>query len=223
MCEKTPSSPRPRIGISANWLPPVAERRLYPNKPLQYAEHGLIDWVWREGGLPVVLPVVEGPEVAAFAESCDGLLLSGGEDVSPQEYGELPRRPEWAGNPARDRFERALFESFAQRGRPVLGVCRGLQLVNVALGGSLHQDLLEDGVVAAAHRDQATYCRLRHRVRLFRGGLLHALYGLEEAWVNTVHHQGIRGLGAELEVLAESADGLVEAVRHRTWPWVVAV
>jgi putative glutamine amidotransferase len=201
----------------------VPGRRFYPNKALQYAEQGLIQWVWREGGLPLVLPVVEGAEASAFAEVCDGLLLSGGEDVSPEQYGEAPRRPEWAGNPQRDRFERELFEAFAARTRPILGVCRGLQLLNVAQGGSLYQDLLDDGVVSSAHRDQEVYCRLRHRVRLRRPGLLHTLYGVEEAWVNTVHHQGIRELGRDLEVLAESGDGLVEAVRHTRWPFVVGV
>lgn len=204
-------------------MAPVEDRRLYQGKALQYAESALIEWVWREGGLPVVLPVVEGPEVAEFAEALDGLLLSGGEDVSPTWFGEAPRRPEWAGNLARDRFEMALLEAFAARGRPVLGVCRGCQLLNVALGGALYQDLVEDGVVEAPHRDQAAYCRLRHPIRLRRPGFLAALYGVERAQVNTVHHQGVRELGRGLQVLAESHDGLIEAIGSRSDPWMVGV
>jgi putative glutamine amidotransferase len=220
---QSPARDRPRIGVSANVMAPRYDRRFYVGKALQYAEEGMLDWIWREGGLPLVLPVVGDTDVAGFVEHLDGLLLSGGEDVSPELYDQRVRRPEWAGNPRRDRFELALFEAFAARDRPILGVCRGHQVLNVALGGTLHQDLVEDGRVTDPHRDPVRYCRLRHDVRLRRPGYLFDLYGVEGAAVNTVHHQAVDVLGDDLEVLAESHDGLVEAVRHRSLRWAVGV
>ena len=144
---------RPWIAVSANLLARDPERDLYKGKQLQYAETEMLQWIWRHGGQPVVVPLLSDPAYERdLAQKFHGLILTGGADVSPRMYGEEPRRPEWAGQPERDEHEIRLLEAFLDHRRPVWGICRGHQLLNVAFGGTLHQDLEEDGVVDETHR-----------------------------------------------------------------------
>ena len=144
---------------------------------------------------------------AAYAGVLDGLILQGGADISPLAYGGQPRKPEWAGDPMRDRHEIDLVRAFSQAGKPVLGICRGAQLINVALGGTLHQDV-------PLHRSDE-YDRHAHEVRLEPGSGLARLYGeTGPRRVVSIHHQAIDRLGRGLTVEAHSEpDGLVEAIR----------
>ena len=136
-----------RVGLSCSLLPPTPDRSLFKGKTLVYVERGMADWVAREGAVPVILaaPGFEsadlGAWVSASLDAVDALVLTGGTDVSPTSYGEEPLDPAWAGQPERDAFEIALLREAMQRAMPVLGVCRGIQLLNVALGGTLYQDL----------------------------------------------------------------------------------
>jgi len=205
-------------------MAPIWDRRFYIGKALQYAEAGMLEWIWQFGGVPAMLPVLNPPARAAeVARHYEGLVLSGGVDVSPQWYGEEARRPEWAGDPERDAWEIALLEAFIAEHKPVLGICRGHQVINVAMGGSLHQDLIEDGVVDALHRDPEPYDQLRHAAHIVPGSWLHGVYGVEDVVINTVHHQAIRQLGRDLEVMARSDDGVIEAVRLTRADWVIGV
>ena len=174
--------------------------------------------------MPVVVPVLgHGKNEELVAAKLDGLVLSGGVDVSPRNYGEHPRRPEWAGEPRRDEHEIGLLKAFAARDKPVLGICRGLQLMNVAFGGSLHQDVLEDGAVEQIHRDPEQYDLLTHALHIVRPSYLYDLYQATDVLVNSVHHQAIRELAPGLEAMARSGDGLVEAIRHQEHSFVLGV
>lgn len=218
------SGNRPHIGVSANTMAPSRDRRLYVGKALQYAEAEMLEWIWERGGIPTMVPVVgTGTSEPQVADLLDGLVLTGGTDISPSWYGEEPRRPEWAGDLARDRHEINLVREFARRDKPVLGICRGHQLINVAYGGSLYQDVIEDGLVERLHRDPEPYDLLDHIVRVERGSYLSALYPDGEITVNSVHHQAIRKLAAEFEVMAYSDDGVIEAIHHRAADWIVGV
>jgi putative glutamine amidotransferase len=146
----------------------------------------------------------------------DGLVLQGGSDVCPGSYGEEPLRPEWCGDPVRDAYEIELVRACMAAGKPVLGICRGMQVLNVALGGTLWQDIVTQNPGCSTHRDWDVYDTLCHEVRLEPGSWLSAWTGVDGAGrVNSVHHQGVRTLGEGLRAEAVSVDdGIVEAVRY---------
>lgn len=222
---------RLRIGLSANYLAPDADRTFYPHSWLLYAEQHMATMLAGTGALVyvVVPPVVTAsPGTAAavvdavgmaspadVAADLDALVLTGGADVSPQTYGAEPLRPQWAGQPERDHFEISLLHAMVDAGKPVLGICRGHQVLNVAMGGTLWQDLATQAGTEIEHRSQQRYHRNLHDVDIVAGSGLAALYpGTATATVISVHHQAIRDVGDGLEVEARcTTDGIVEAVR----------
>jgi putative glutamine amidotransferase len=182
---------------------------------LHYVEDGIAQWLQSRDALLFVLPLSE--RAVDYAQTLDGLVLQGGADISPRAYGEEPQKPEWAGDETRDRYEIELVRAFAGAGKPVLGICRGAQLINVALGGTLHQDV-------PAHRSD-DYDLHAHEVRLEPGSGLARLYGeTGPRRVVSIHHQAIKLLGRGLQVEAHSEpDGLIEAVRGDGPGYVCAV
>ena len=193
-----------KIGVSPRLLHPQPEARGVFTKMLHYVEDAIAQWLQSRDALLFVLPLSE--RSREYAQALDGLVLQGGADISPLAYGEEPLRPEWAGDRLRDQFEISLVKAFAAAGKPVLGICRGAQLVNVALGGSLHQDI-------PAHRAEG-YDQHTHEVRLEPGSGLAKLYGeLGPRRVVSIHHQAIKRLAPGLKVEARADDGVVEAIR----------
>lgn len=202
-------------------------------KTLHYLEQSVAHWIMRGGAMAVMIPGVDSSSTVIredlnldhYAEALDGLVLQGGNDVSPQQYGESPLKPEWAGDPVRDRYERELIDAFIRAGKPVFGVCRGFQLLNVHLGGSLYQDICTQKPEAREHRDGSRYERHLHAVHLQAGTRLGQLYpGVQRAVVNSIHHQGIKALAPGLVVEAVSADdGIIEAFRWQGASYVAGV
>lgn len=164
--------------------------------------------VYEAGGLPVHLPLDADP--ADFIGRLDGLLMSGGSDVGPDRYDAAVGAETGPVEPERDAFELALLAAAFDAATPVLGVCRGLQVVNVAAGGTLHQHVPEH-----ARYDVPPH-ELVHDVDLLPGSQLHRLYGATTR-VNSLHHQTADSLGAGLQVTARSADG-IEGLEHRHLP-----
>jgi putative glutamine amidotransferase len=181
--------------------------------------------VERAGGIPVVIPYVEDPEtVRLLARRLDGLLLAGGEDVDPARYGESPRVGLGTVIPERDELELRLFHEMMALGKPILGICRGIQLINVALGGTLYQDLPREWSGRTAHNQKARRDHVSHAVRVKPGTRLSSLLGgREQLHCNSFHHQAIRDLGHGLMPVAWDEDGLVEGVEHTLHPFLVAV
>lgn len=176
------------------------------------------------GGLPLILSPVVGPERAPDAlEGCDGLLLSGGADISPVRYGAEPSPALGRVEPARDAFELALLEAARARRLPVLAICRGLQLVNVAAGGTLWQDLPTERPGPVRHEQAAARSERTHSVRVAPGTRTATLLGTEALRVNSMHHQAARDLGRGLTATAWAEDGLVEALEGNGDGWLVAV
>jgi putative glutamine amidotransferase len=204
----------PIIGITATLkedVDAVAERPLgrFVRADLDY-----IDGVAGAGGVPVVLPPV-GDERAAEAviHGLDGLLLSGGSDLDPGYYGEEPLPELGVTLPERDAFEMALVDLALRRGMPVFGICRGMQLLNVALGGTLYQDLPSQWAGHRLKHMQATpKWQPTHEVRLGEGSYLGEVMGRELVKVNSYHHQAVKDLADSLVVTGRSSDGVVEAV-----------
>jgi putative glutamine amidotransferase len=177
------------------------------------------------GLVPVIVPPLASPEAArSIVESCSGLLLTGGEDVDPARYSEAPHPTTGAPHPMRDLTEIALFEAARARRMPVLAICRGIQLANVALGGSLVQDIPSQRPTPVAH-DQPQDAGVRtHAVAVAAGSRLAEALGATELEVNSYHHQSVNRLASGLRVTATAPDGIIEGVESEdpTW-WMVAV
>ena len=222
---------RLKIGISACFFHADAARPIFTGKTLQYIEQSIAHWVASQGALPVMIPSPEGATsrgtlaLSDYAEWLDGLVLMGGSDVWPGSYGEEPLKVQWGGDRIRDDYETALTRAFVAAGKPVFGVCRGLQLLNVAFGGTLLQDIGTQQPQALTHRDAGLYDRNFHAVEFVAGSHLAQLYpDTPRATVNSVHHQGIKDLAPDFSVEARCPDDqMIEAVRWRGASFVAAV
>ncbi len=228
--------PHLQIGVSARiYYPagPVLDLGGVWTKTLHYLEQSVAHWLLRGGALPMMIPAVDEQSVTSredfnlrlYAEALDGLVLQGGNDVAPQSYGEQPLDPAWAGDPVRDRYEIELIKAFVAAGKPVFGICRGLQVLNVAFGGTLYQDIPTQRPDAILHINRGHYERNLHTVELRPEGRLASLYpGLRQARINSIHHQGIKDLAPDFIVEAVCPDdGIVEAVRRRGPGFLAAV
>ena len=160
------------------------------------------------GAMPVLL-CEEAPEAAA--QLFDGLVLSGGGDIDPTLFGETILNDTVNIDAIRDSFEVPLVRAFYKAGKPIFGICRGMQVMNVALGGTLYQDLPEQ--LGFMHFDM----KLRHYVNAAEGSVLHTLFG-ERFRVNSTHHQAVRELAPGLKTTAVSLDGIIEAYEHESLP-----
>ncbi len=221
---------RLKIGISACFFHPDPSRTAAPKKTLQWIEQSTAHWVMSAGALPVMIPAPAGDtfrgdvSLADYAHWLDGLVLHGGADVWPGSYGEQPLRPEWTGDRLRDAYEIALVRAFEAARKPVFGICRGLQLINVAHGGTLYQDIATQKPGARTHRDADAYDLNFHHVEVVPGTRLHQLLRVTQPRINSVHHQGIKDLAPGFLVEATSPDdGIIEAIRHTGEAWVAAV
>lgn len=155
------------------------------------------------------------------ALSCDGLLLPGGADIEPSLYGR--EREEKCGKPneLRDKNEFEIFNAFVKTGKPILGICRGFQLINVACGGTLHQDIA--GIKKCSHSDFLKRAKIVHKVTVTENTLLYRTFGKTEIGVNSLHHQAVEGVGENLTVSAVSEDGFVEGLELNNHPFCVAI
>jgi putative glutamine amidotransferase len=221
-----------RIGVSARIFHPEPGAKGLRGKTLQYLEESIAHWVMSRDVLVFMIPTVghqgmlhpSNIRLRDYAKHLDGLLLQGGADVSPQSYAEQATSHEWPGDRVRDMYELELLHEFIESGKPVLGVCRGCQLINVAFGGSLYQDIATDVPTAGAHVNEH-YDQHRHGIHFPDGSTLANMFpGRRDAIVNSIHHQAVKTLGRDLNIEAVSAsDGIIEAVRYRRAPFVMGV
>jgi gamma-glutamyl-gamma-aminobutyrate hydrolase PuuD len=222
-----------RIGLSARILHEPPPQLGFRGKTLQYLEQSVAHWLMAHGALPFMVPTIaSGAGISRasvslrdYVRELDGLVFQGGADVSPASYHESPLRPEWSGDRVRDLYEIELFWECVFQGRPVLGICRGAQLINVALGGTLHQDIATQVSGAVRHVDSAAYDSNSHEVDILPGSGLARLYGAQRrATVNSIHHQSVKALGRGLAVEAVSpADGVIEAIRWNGSSYVLGL
>lgn len=222
-----------KIGISARLLYPDPKRTFLPAKSVQYLEQSVANWVMSGDVLAFMIPemsmatphVPNTIKAKHYVDMLDGLVLQGGADMSPETYGETPINPRWAGDRIRDQYEIELFHEFVTQGKPVLGICRGHQVINVALGGTLYQDITTQCEGKLQHRHESKYDHHFHDVRILPGTWLSQLYGDPDVkHCNSIHHQAIKTLGEGLVVEALSEpDGIIEAVRWEGHCFVVGV
>lgn len=173
---------------------------------------------------PLMFPAGLDPEEAPrLVDLVDGVLVSGGDDVDPSGYG-AENTHSTKTDPEVDAFEVAVLEAARAADKPVLAICRGLQILNVALGGSLHQEVTSSGGIHELIGDDHEEMNDRRHVVTFEpGSLLSSIYETSEAKVNTLHHQGVDRLAAGLIVEGKTDDGLIEAARWDGDWWVLAV
>ncbi|MCX7027677.1 MAG: gamma-glutamyl-gamma-aminobutyrate hydrolase family protein [Spirochaetes bacterium] len=197
---------KPLIGVSTfNEKQP---RSVYCSVSVRYLQS-----VSDAGGLAVTLPVSSPGEAEAFIVRIDGLILTGGKDTDPEFYGQEPARGLRTFDSQRDEWELALFRAALERGIPVLGICRGHQLINIALGGNVYQDLLIHRPGTNLHNpEEFPVDRPFHGISIIEGSLLHKVLGETLTRVNSFHHQAVKDLGQGLTVTALAADGVVEAI-----------
>lgn len=209
-----------KIGLSARIFHPESGASGIRSKTLLVLEQSVAQWAMSRDVLLLMVPSVlqdgaltrSNIRLRNYAEYLDGLILQGGADVCPTAYGETPLRPEWKGDSVRDAYELELFHEFLEARKPVLGICRGMQLMNVALGGSLYQDLPTQYTDVGEHETSA-YDRHSHWINFTSGGKLGKWFGETPGGnVVSVHHQAVNRLGKDLVIEAQSPDGVVEAI-----------
>lgn len=203
---------KPRIGISGNQRGMVEGNETHW---LSYTPRNFVAGIRNAGGVPWILPIGEIGDAASYIAGIDKLLLTGGQDVDPRNYQELPHQKLGTIDPVRDAFELALIAEAVKQKKPILAVCRGMQLLNVALGGDLYQDLSLRSEPTLKHVQLPTsFSQTTHPVQInpesFLGKFLPETYQ-----VNSFHHQTIKTLGTGLEVIARAPDGVIEAVENQ--------
>lgn len=172
-----------------------------------------VNAVLKAGGVPLVLPCTLQPEaLATLLRQVDGLLLTGGEDFHPLLYGEEPLRQLGDVNTHRDVYDLMVLHIALQLKLPILGICRGEQLCNIGLGGTLYQDLPAQKAGVGMHRQSIPAAVGSHSITIEPDSYLHRILGREQAVVNSFHHQAVKELAPGLKVSARSADGVVEAI-----------
>ena len=181
------------------------------------------------GALPWLVPLIDNDTLRGIYESLDGVFLPGGADIDPVSYGSAPHPLCDKTDKERDRVELALARWAIEDGKPLLGVCRGMQLINLAAGGTLYQDIAEQMPGAIKHDyfpyGGASYTRdyLAHDVEVGKGTRLAEVFGTGAVAVNSMHHQGVRRIGRGLTVSATSPDGLIEGLESSNGQYVVGV
>ena len=195
---------KPMIGI----LPLVdMERESYWMIP------GYMKGIEAAGGIPVMLPLTTDYKIIQrLVENFDGFLLTGGQDVSPKLYGEEILSECGQINQQRDKMEQILIKQVIELDKPMLGICRGIQILNAVLGGTLYQDLPMQYSSEIDHHMTPPYDRVVHKVILNEETPLYSILNVKEIGVNSYHHQAIKDLSEKLEIAAVSEDGIIEGV-----------
>src|SRR5690625_458743 len=209
----------PVIGISAGYV-----NHAYHTEG-SYVHQDFISSVSNNGGLPIIIPYdVENTKSVEALQLCDGVIISGGEDVHPKFYGQEPHQDLGGTILKRDEAEIALVKHAIEHNIPILAVCRGIQILNVALGGTLIQDISSYSNEFMQHFQKGTHLYYdTHSIQIEKGSKLYEVFEDETGRVNSFHHQAIDILGEKLKATAKAPDGIVEGVEHIDHPYAVGV
>ncbi|MBE1554184.1 gamma-glutamyl-gamma-aminobutyrate hydrolase family protein [Sporosarcina limicola] len=205
---------KPVIGITTDV--DRENRHELPNAYIQAVIHA--------GGLPLIIPIGIEEDAIQMLGIIDGLLLSGGNDINPMLFDEEPHVHLGEVSPGRDSCELELARQMLQLDKPILGICRGLQILNVAGGGSLYQDIYNqlDGPILQ-HSQKAPRAHLSHFVQLEKGSILESIAGSEQLKVNSFHHQAVKDVPTKFKVTGVANDGVIEAVEGTGKQFVLGV
>lgn len=205
---------KPIIGISGSIL--VNKGNSFSGYKRAYVNHDYIQSVINAGGIPIILPFNENEEVTKMMiKNVDALILSGGHDVDPTLYNEEPLLKLGEIFPERDKFDSTLYKNAIKLKKPILGICRGFQLINVINGGSLYQDLSYADFVNIRHNQVDNPSQATHSILVNKDTFLYEIVG-EKFRVNSFHHQILKDLAKDFKIVAKSKDGVIEAIEKIT-------
>lgn len=205
---------KPVIGISGNIL--INKGNTFSGYRRSYVNQDYVEAVLRAGGIPFIIPFNEDLEsIREMVGHVDGVILSGGHDVNPYNYGEDPLLKIGEVFPERDVFDMEIYKTAVKFNKPVFGICRGFQIINVVNGGSLYQDLSYADFVKLKHDQQDNPSQATHSVNFEEGTFLREILG-EENKVNSFHHQILKDVAPGFKVVAKSPDGVMESIQKIT-------
>ncbi|MDD6422727.1 MAG: gamma-glutamyl-gamma-aminobutyrate hydrolase family protein [Intestinibaculum porci] len=211
---------KPRIGIVANLL--TNTENMFPGMLRSYVNQDYITAIEKAGGIPILLPVMQNLEdVSSQLIGLDRLILSGGDDIDPALYGEDIHPSCGPLMPSVDRYDLALIHAADQLGLPVMGICKGMQAMNVAFGGTLYQSIADEWPGAIQHAPAMPRYEPSHKITL-EDSFLKIILG-EETRVNSFHHQAIKDLGKDLKVTAYAPDGIIEGIEKTVGTFMFGV
>ncbi|HAZ05536.1 MAG TPA: amidotransferase [Acetobacterium sp.] len=208
---------KPIIGVLPQYN--AIEKRIYIAPPYM---NGILEG----GGLPVLLPFAKNKtDIKTLVREFNGFLFTGGQDINPSLYGQPLCNCSDEISPKRDELELNLFKAILKENKPVLGICRGMQLINVALGGTLKQDILgvKEIGMTLQHFQKTPFDIPVHEISIQKNTLLHQILDKDKILVNSVHHQGIGNLANGLSSIATSLDDLIEAVEIKALDFGIGV
>lgn len=215
---------QPIIGITAGEI----HDRDHPWSPVVYGQsQTYVVSVGRPGATPLIIPLLHGEaELRKLYDALDGILFAGGNDLAPELYGQKPYPTTKDTSAFRDRHEIQLLKWALGDGKPILGICRGMQLLNVLLGGSLYQDISQDLPGSLDHNQstkQGTLVDVSHRLRIESDSRLGSILGTATLGTNAHHHQAIRDMGKGIRAVAWTEDGIIEAIELPAHPFALGV
>jgi putative glutamine amidotransferase len=217
-------SKKPLIGITLNEELEVVNYRWPSSRSFDYLGKAYHNAIEKFGGLPIGLFNTMTPEVASeYLDRVDGLVLTGGPDVESRLFGQPPHRKSSRPSPTRDRFELTIVEEALKRRLPIFCICRGHQVLNIALGGDLYQDIKLMERETIRHKQISPSVDADHTVTLADDSLLYELLNTKKINVNSSHHQTLRNLGRGLKITATSSDGVIEAIELADYPFLLSV
>lgn len=217
-------SNKPKIGITLSGTIQAPEYCWPSRHGFDYLKRSYHKAVVVSGGVPILLAnTIDKSLIKEYVKYIDGLLISGGEDMDPKYFRQKPHKSISPSPPERDIFELNMIKYAMKRKIPIFGICRGLQVLNIALGGSLYQDLSCMPQKTLRHADPKETDKLFHKVKVEKGTLLHKIIGKQTIEVNSSHHQTISEIGGRLRVAAFSSDGVVEGLEFPGYGFLIAV
>ena len=197
---------KPLIGITS-------ERKDQYSKKINLIKYAYVQAVVEAGGIPIVIPVLEDiRDLKRYIDIIDGIIFSGGEDISPIHFHQEPIKEVTEMDRDRDESELELFRHAYEKKMPIFGICRGVQLINVALGGSLYQDIYREVEDVIGHTCTYNVQEGYHTIEIDRDSMLYKIYEKDDLLVNSLHHQGLKKLGKNLRSTSRTIDGMIESV-----------
>ncbi|MFM1525344.1 gamma-glutamyl-gamma-aminobutyrate hydrolase family protein [Helcococcus bovis] len=213
---------RPVIGISGSII--IESAGGFEGYRRSYVNEDYCESVIKNGGIPYIIPMNSDDEVIRqHVENIDALILSGGHDVTPTLYGQEPHQKIGQTLLERDKFDYKLIKYAKERNIPILGICRGYQILNVYHGGTLYQDLSLNKDVYIKHNQVGNPTLLTHTVNIEKGTKLHKFFEKDSMMVNSFHHQIVDKVADEFKVSAKSKDGVVEAFESKNYSFMIGV
>jgi putative glutamine amidotransferase len=209
---------KPLIGITSTKV------SINPQAMGCYVADGYFNGVAKCGGIPIVIPLLEDEEVIKeIIDRTDALIFTGGEDIGPHHYGEKPHQFLGEVFPLRDQIEIMSVRYSLSKDKPILGICRGAQLINVAMGGTLYQDLPSQMKDSGQHMQKAPRPEASHYVSLQKGSKLFEIFQKGQIFSNSFHHQAVKDLAPHFMIAAQAEDGVVEGFESTVHQFVVGI